>query len=105
MASRPQIEHLLATTNGQETSGLKDAATVSNTPRPLTGAEMAAGIVSGLVNRNIQQLALKYNRDCRLAFEELSKVVQVSNYLESITLYCSYYVCTKCITRFLETHR
>lgn len=42
----------------------------------ISGAPAAATAAVNAVNRSIQQLAMKYSRDCRLAFEELSKIVQ-----------------------------
>lgn len=47
---------------------------VSPVPVSATTAQLAPTFVT----KNIQQVAVKYNRDCRTYFDELSKVVQVS---------------------------
>lgn len=77
LANRPHIEAALARTIGQDAKGSESFERQTG-----GGAEPASvqlqGIGGGLVSRNIQMLALKYNRDCRAAFEELSKVVQVN---------------------------
>lgn len=73
LATRPHIESLLAAATGQEIGSGEESAA----GRSSVGQDVAVGsITPGLVNRSIQLLALKYNRDCRMAFEELSKVVQ-----------------------------
>ena len=50
----------------------------SSTPQPSSGSSSSAPSAStSAINKNIQLLAQKYCGDCRSAFEELSKIIQV----------------------------
>ena len=40
-------------------------------------AAAAAGIPNSIVNKSIQQLAVKYCTECKSSFDELSKIIQV----------------------------
>lgn len=44
-----------------------------------TGAGAGLGTSTACVNRYIQQLAQEYSGDCKTSFDELSKIIQVSD--------------------------
>lgn len=44
-----------------------------------TGAGAGLGTSTASVNRYIQQLAQEYSGDCKTSFDELSKIIQVSD--------------------------
>lgn len=54
----------------------------AGTTSAATGSQAASGAGQGsttsAINKNIQMLAQKYCGDCRTAFEELSKIIQVN---------------------------
>lgn len=47
-------------------------------PQDDTGAGAGLGTSSANVNRYIQQLAQEYSGDCKTSFDELSKIIQVT---------------------------
>lgn len=47
-------------------------------PQDDSGAGAGLGTSSANVNRYIQQLAQEYSGDCKTSFDELSKIIQVT---------------------------
>ena len=64
--------------SGQTTGGTTSAAGHSAASGGGSGQPGSSASTSLGINKNIQLMAQKYCGDCRTAFEELSKIIQVS---------------------------
>lgn len=82
---KSSLDALLVSITDHSTDRLDDAAGggtgatsgQSGGSQPTSGGAAAAASSTSSINKNIQQLAQKYCGDCRTAFEELSKIIQV----------------------------
>ena len=71
------LEHLLVCISDHSSDSVVSSAPSQSAGGSAGSAPSSSASSTSAINKNIQMLAQKYCSDCRNAFEELSKIIQV----------------------------
>ena len=71
------LDNLLVCISEHSSDGTLSSAATQSTGGSAGTTSTSAASATSAINKNIQMLAQKYCSDCRNAFEELSKIIQV----------------------------